>query len=370
MTISRNLVLLGLCMWLGQTATRGADDLDPSVGPGRTWVEVGGQLYGAKADDSGRIGGGRGYRRIVTRGDYTAKTLEELVEALGKAQKGQVVFIPGETEIDMTSLIVIEKLVLEVPEGVTLAGERGHDGSLGALLTSDALRTPVMIQTRGPDARLTGLRLRGPNTKRYQDHYRRAFIGGEGHKYYYKFPVQKGIRANHDNLEVDNCELSGFGHAAVHLAVGTKHHIHHNFIHHCQHNGLGYGVSHHTARSLIEFNLFNWNRHSIAGTGRPGCGYLARHNVELGTSLNHCFDMHGGRDRNDDTDIAGTSIEIHNNTFRGRRTPVKIRGVPQESCDVHHNWFLRHAEPAQAVLASERTNVFDNAYGPKPTSAE
>jgi len=165
-------------------------------------------------------------------------------------------------------------------------------------------------------------------------------------------------------LEVDNCDLSGFGHAAICLTNGEGHHVHHNFIHHCQHNGLGYGVSHGTASSLIEFNLFDFNRHSIAGTGRPGCDYIARSNVELGTSLSHCFDMHGGRDRKDGTDVAGTSIEIYNNTFRAPQTPMVIRGVPQEKCDMHHNWFLKHNEAESAVRASAKTKAFDNAYGP------
>ena len=371
MKTRQNLVLLGLCVWLGQTAAHGADgNLDPPAAPGQTWVEIGGQLYGAKADDVGPIGGGHGYTRILTNGDYTAESLEQLVESLQNAEPGQVVFIPGETEIDMTTLIYIDKLVLEVPAGVTLAGERGHNGSRGALLTSDALDTPVMIRPAGPSVRVTGLRIRGPNTKRYLDHHQRAFNGGGGgHAYYYKFPTQDGIRTQYDDLEVDNCDLSGFGHSAVYLESGKEHQLHHNFIHHCQYNGLGYGVSHNTASSLIEFNLFDFNRHSIAGTGRPGCTYLARHNVELGTSLSHCFDMHGGRDRQDDTDVAGTSIEIYNNTFRAPQTPVVIRGVPQETCEVHHNWFPQQAEPFQAVRASERTNVFDNAYGLEPGAA-
>ena len=115
---------------------------------------------------------------------------------------------------------------------------------------------------------------------------------------------------------------------------------------------------------------YGQSRHSIAGTGRPGCTYTARHNVELGVSLSHCFDMHGGRDRKDGTDIAGTSIEIHNNTFRAPQTPVVIRGVPEDKCDVHHNWFPKHAGPANAVRAGARTNVFDNAYGPKTKAAQ
>ena len=79
--------------------------------------------------------------------------------------------------------------------------------------------------------------------------------------------------------------------------------------------------------------------------------------------------MHGGRDRRDGTDIAGTRIEIHNNTFRAPQTPVVIRGVPQEKCDVHHNWFPQHHSPQEAVRASTKTNVFDNAYGPDPRTA-
>ena len=336
-----------------------------------TWVEIDGVPYGANPDERGPIGGGEGYANIVTSGDHTVKDLEALRDALSNAQEGQVVFIPGDTEIDLTTLIYIEQLVLELPQGVTLAGDRGYNGSQGALLTSDALETPVMMRATGPDVRVTGLRIRGPNTKRYLAHHRRSFgPGGGGHAYYYKFPTQNGISTEHDRLEVDNCDISGFGHAGVSLSKGQGHHIHHNFIHHCQYNGLGYGVSHGTAGSEIEYNRFDWNRHSIAGTGRPGCAYVARHNVELGVSLSHCFDMHGGRDRKDGTDIAGSSIEIYNNTFRAPQTPVVIRGVPEETCDVHHNWFPKHPGSAEAVRASARTNVFDNAYGPSPTAAK
>lgn len=329
-----------------------------------TWVKIHNGVYGAKPDERGPIGGGNGYANIVTQGDYTVKDLDALLHALSKAKTGQVVFIPGETEIDLTARIYIEQLVLEVPEGVTLAGDRGHNGSNGALLTSDALKTPVLIRATGPNVRVTGLRIRGPHPKRYLDHHRRSFgKGGGRHKYYYKFPTSNGIRAEHPRLEVDNCEISAFAHAGVDLTKGEGHHVHHNFIHHCQYNGLGYGVCLNRASSLIEHNLFDWNRHSIAGTGRPGNSYVARHNVELGVSLSHCFDMHGGRDRRDGTNVAGTRIEIYNNTFRAPQTPVVIRGIPQEKCEVHHNWFAKHMEPKQAVRASAKTNVFNNAYG-------
>jgi hypothetical protein len=297
--------------------------------------------------------------------------LDGLLQALSKAESGQTIFLPGTAEIDLTTRIYIEKLVLEVPAGVTLASDRGHEGSPGALLTSDALNTPVMIQVTGPDVRITGLRIQGPNPKRYMDHHRRAFgPGGEGHAYYYRFPTQRGIATAHDRLRVDNCEISAFGHSAISLNRGDGHQIHHNFIHHCQYNGLGYGVCLDVALAQIEFNLFDWNRHSIAGTGRSGGGYAARHNIELGTSLSHCFDMHGGRDRKDGTDVAGTAIEISHNTFRAPQTPIVIRGEPEEQCAVHRNWFPMHPQPDAAVRAGARTQISDNAYGSPPRVIE
>lgn len=336
-----------------------------------TAVEIGSQVYGARPDQCGPVGGGNSYVHVVTRGDYVVEDLDALLDALSKAVAGQIVFIPGKIEIDLTARIYIEQLVLEIGEGVTLAGDRGNNGSEGAILTSDALDTPVIIQAAGPNVRITGLRIQGPNAKRYLDHHRRAFgPGGDRHEYYYKFPTSNGICTEYAHLEVDNCEVSAFAQAGIRLNKGEGHHIHHNFIHHCQYNGLGYGVSHNTSSSLIEYNLFDWNRHSIAGTGRPGCRYIARHNVELGVSLSHCFDMHGGRDRKDDTDIAGTSIEIYNNTFCGPTTPVVIRGVPEETCEVHNNWFLEHDNVADAVRASAKTRVVNNAYGHMPKEAK
>lgn len=331
-----------------------------------TSVTVDGQTYGAQADEIGPIGGGKGYTRIVTKGDFTVENLDQLLDALSKAKAGQVIFIPGETMIDCTARVYIEELVLEIPRGVTLAGNRGHDGSKGGLIYSDALKTRPLIRAMGPDVRITGLRIQGPNPKRYLDHHHRSFAEGRGHEYYYKFPTSVGIETDHPRLEVDNCEITAWAHAGVYLKDGEGHHIHHCSIHHCQYAGLGYGVTHNTASSLIERNLFDFNRHSIAGTGRPGCTYEARHNVELGTSLSHCFDMHGGRDRKDGTDIAGTKILIHHNTFRAPQTPIVIRGVPQDECRVAHNWFVMHKTPGEAVRAHEKTNLENNAYGADP----
>ena len=328
----------------------------------QTWIEVDGQVCGARPDERGPIGGGPGYDARTDRCGESVHCLDGLLEAVAQARAGDVVFIDGQAVIDCTERVYIEKLVIEVPAGVTLASDRGVDGSRGALLLSDTFATRPLIRVGGPEVRITGLRLAGPNPKPCLEHHDRSFAEGRGHEYYYKFPTSDGIVTEHPQLEVDNCELGGWSHAAVCLRSGEDHWVHHNFIHHNQYNGLGYGVSHDRASSLVERNLFNCNRHSIAGTGRPSGGYEARHNVEIGQSLSHCFDMHGGRDRKDGTEVAGTRMEIHHNTFRSTRRAIVIRGVPEEEATIHNNWF-HHRSPQQAVRSEGHTRMMHNACG-------
>ncbi len=337
----------------------------PPADPKQTWVELGGRTYGARPDARGPIGGGAGYRDALTTGDHVVRTADALIDALARAKPGEVVFVPGDVTLDLTERVVVEDLVLEVPGGVTLASDRGHEGSPGALLFSEAFATRPLLRTGGAEVRLSGLRLLGPDPRRRLDHHRRAFAEGRGRDYYYRFPTSDGVLATHDRLRVDNCELAGWSHAAVFLRGGRGHQVHHSWIHRNQRQGLGYGVCLDEATARIERNLFDFNRHSIAGTGRPGSGYQAVHNVELGESLSHCFDMHGGRDRGDGTDVAGDAIEVRDNTFRARRRPVVIRGVPREGARITGNWFPHHA-PGAAVRSDGKTEVTGNAYGADP----
>lgn len=342
--------------------------------PDRTWVKIGTQTYGARSNRMGPSGGGKGYRKIVTRGTCKVSTIDALLDALKKAQPGNTVFIPTGVELDCTERVHIDKLVFEIPAGVTLAGDRGAGRSEGALLHSDTFDTRPLIRALGPDVRVTGLRLQGPDPKPRLEHHRRCFAEGRGHEYYYKFPISVGVWTEYPALEVDNCEVAGWSLGAIYLKAGDRQHVHHNFIHHNQYNGLGYGLCLEKAFALIESNLFNYNRHSIAGDGSAGSGYEACDNIELGHSLSHCFDMHGGADRQDGTDIAGTWLKIHHNTFRCPRTPIVIRGMPEQGVDVHHNWFLYHPQagilsptwpsaPKAAVVAHGRTHIHDNACG-------
>jgi hypothetical protein len=365
-------------------------DMAPPPTPeqvGQTWIEIDGEIYGAVPGDLGPIGGGEGYRRIITEGDYTVSTVEQLLESLAAAQPGQVVYVePG--FYDVTTLVYAEEdFVLAIPEGVTLASNRGHDGSRGAVIHSGHFGSRLVTVT-GPNVRITGIWLMGPDAGWRIDHHRRSFSAearerhaktwpdarSPGHQYYYRLPTSRAIRTTSDALEVDNCEISGWT-AAVSLGNGIGHHVHHCYIHHCQRHGLGYGVAHDPpydgsgrAESITEYNLFNYNRHSLKSSGAPGAGYEARHNVELGVSRSAPVDMHGGRDRRDDTDIAGDWMKVHHNTYRCPPRAIGIRGVPREQAEIYNNWFYQ-SEPGPGTIGpwppteENRLDVGKNAYG-------
>ncbi|MBT3376516.1 MAG: hypothetical protein HN742_29510 [Lentisphaerae bacterium] len=368
------LLVCGLCL----VRIYAADVITPVLpASGKTWVEIDGTVYGAKPDKRGPIGGGNGYHEILQTGDYRVSNVDQFIEALGKAKAGDVVYLEPDANVDCTTLIFAEKLVLKIPGGVTIASNRGHEGSLGGIIYCDAFAARPLMRTLGPNVRLTGLRLRGPDAKRRVDHHRRSFKPARGdrkgqHEYYYKVPVSEGIRAEFPGLEIDNCEVSAWSHAAIHLWDGGNHRIHHNTIHHNQFHGLGYGVCHgygKTPTSLIEYNLFDYNRHSIAGTGKPGNAYEARHNIELGHANGHYFDMHGGGDRRDGTTIAGDWLKITNNTFmRAEHRVIAVRGVPRDKADIQRNWFCHQKPDKQLILpwptgGETRVDLHDNAYG-------
>lgn len=333
------------------------------LGPGQIAAEATlnvlreGELFGAVPKEGLPIGGGGGYPAYSEEhADYVVRDVESLLTALQQAHPGEVVFLPRNVDIDVTALVITEELAIEIPEGVTLASDRGTDQSSGAIIRSSAIHTPTMLVAAGPDVRVTGLRLQGPDPERRLGHHERAFTERDnddislqrGHAYYYLLPNSRGILSEYSRLEVDNCEISGFSHAAIALYSGTGHRIHHSYIHHNQRHGLGYGILHLSAQSTIEYNRFAWNRHSIAGTGDPDSGYVARHNVEEGPSLSHNFDMHGSREGSNT--VAGSVIEITNNTFLSDDRSIAIRGAPGEYARIERNWFMRHDSVVGSVL--------------------
>jgi len=308
------------------------------------------------------VGGGAGYRAILARPADAVRTVDALVQALAGATKGDVVYVDDAVELDLSG-----RATLDMPAGVTLASGRGRDGSPGALLVTKDLGAFPLFRAGGRGVRVTGLRLRGPDPERRTDQMRVLHKAGK----YYSIPNSRGIQGRHADLEVDNCDLSGWSHAAVFLLKGARGHVHHNTIHHNQRSGLGYGVCLDAATALIEANRFDFCRHAIAGTGRPGTGYEARYNLVGPNANGHSFDMHGGADRKDGTDVAGDRIRIHHNTFLAGSVPaVCIRGRPQTGAEIHDNGFV-HPDVSRAVRqvhADTGLTVYANRFGPADDS--
>jgi len=333
------------------------------------------EAFGAQPDALGPVGGGHGYKKIITKGDYNVSTIDELIEALKKAEPGQVVYVEGKAELDLTIRVRVEEFHLEVPGGVTLASCRGHNNSPGALICSTELKTQPLIKITGEKARITGLRIYGPDPKsRWEEIPRLSRVHGRDG--YYKFPTSDGIKCEHPHLEVDNCEIMGFSHGGIYLLNQGNHgHIHHNFIHHCQRRGLGYGVSLNGVEALIESNLFSHMRHAIAATGSEGTCYEARNNLVEGGGSVHSFDMHGRSEIINDKKqiIAGEWVKIHHNTFKakwktGYVLPICIRGEPTKASEVHHNWFLQDAFDRYHLCRSPvSVRIFRNAFGKDKT---
>ncbi len=320
-------------------------------------------IYGAEGNPTGNpMGGGPGYSSMVmpSEADYTVENKTQLLSALASAGEGQIIYITDYAEINLTG-----ERGIKIPGNVTLASGRGRNSVPGGLIYTDEFYASLypFLLADGENVRLTGLRLRGPDREIGDHHYSPYHLG-------------RGIQTGYPLLEVDNCELWGWGHAAILFTKGAINaHIHHNYIHHNRRSGYGYGVCHgystetELINSVIEANIFDYCRHHIAGTGTPGLSYEARYNICLGHDNGHCFDMHGGADRGDGTDIAGDLILIHHNTFRDSEvTAIGIRGIPQEEAQIHHNWFY-HANESVAVRqsnASGNLNVYSNFYGSTP----
>lgn len=323
------------------------------------------QEYGAESNPTGNpIGGGPGYHNIISpeQANFLITNKPGLISALAAATPGQIIYIDDKAEIDLSGLNN-----LKIPANITLASGRGRNGSKGALLYSQSHNIRIsLFLVNGDKVRITGLRLYGTDTEM------------SDHTYGGNYKLGDGISSGFSDLEVDNCEIYGWGHAGIYLTTGSHYsYIHHNYIHHNRRYGLGYGVclGYATASnpifSLIEGNLFDYNRHHIAATGTPGNSYEARYNISLTFNVSHCFDMHGGADRGDGTNIAGDSIRIHHNTFRDtRQNAVCIRGIPQNEAKIHNNWFY-HDNVSSAVRQTNATgniSVYDNFLGIVPPS--
>lgn len=287
-------------------------------------------------ENADEIGGGENYTGKICGRDSdkvveASANLSDLRETLEDSSSGETVFLESEAVINLG--FKPDSPSIEVPENVTLSGDRGCDGSEGALLTSKAKNSSEWEGSdtikMNDDSRITGLRIEGPYPEKDMNWL------GEDHDY------TDGVVAEASGVQIDNNEIYGWPGAAVR---GGLLHVHHNFIHDNDQRGLGYEVASTREGSVIEYNRFNTNRHAVAGTGEKDEGYIVRYNVfgsEGIAGAGHKIDMHG-----DDTGSAGSKIEIYRNTIRYEDAQaVYIRGEPREYAEIRDNWIYNTNDP-------------------------
>lgn len=289
------------------------------------------------------LGGGPGYEHAVTESDATTvvTTRSAFEDALNTANAGDVIFIPGSEVIDLGSTDYT------LPDGVTIASDRGVDGSPGALISSDPQsdwNTSLYLKA-GDNVRVSGLRYEGP----FPD--RRG--GGSG---------KAGVVAMGDNIEVDNCELYGFSEGAVWMFQGDGE-VHHNYIHDNNTGGFGYGVACSEGHSIIEYNYFNRNRHSTEADGSSDDGYICRFNHQGPETWHHVFDVH--EPANNDYHFHNNISESLNDVDDGQDTGAVggWDGSPGGSIVIEDNWWWQPNAYEESDVGVSGVTLRNNALG-------
>lgn len=246
-----------------------------------------------------------------------------------------------------------------------------QDNQKGGVIKTDEYDKGIFLNDTG-GCRITGLRLQGPRMDNFKPE------GGADNVEEYS---SLGFNFQGQTAIIDHCEVAGWTFAGIALGAKTKYTqgwIHHNNMHHNQMEHLGYPMELYNGLHLIEWNYFNYNRHSIAGFGYPTSGYEARFNTVGANAILHSFDMHHLGENLDDYKgsdfgrVAGSFVNIHHNVFELTSYPAfSIQGIPQRYARFCNNWCAEQSSDSAAgnsgaaVLFPDSADVRvkDNTYG-------
>jgi hypothetical protein len=355
---------------------------------------------------------------VPTSGFTTVRSEAELRAALAVATPGAVIQLGADIDLNPSTMTQS----MEVGSGVTIrGGRRGLQPGFAITYPPDfSIRIPVFT-LRGEDIRITGLRVRGPSTRRDPDQIEFSGI------------VIVGNLSNarwSSRTILDHNEMSGFTNAAIRAsseggsATGfcpasprskePRIQVLRNYLHDNAKQGAGYGVEVSGGNSvLIRANTFSNNRHAIAATFDPRNDYYAYDNLVLppaprqestflsvlsaaysvlfpGVDLladilfgirvpdswfTHDFDVHGSGPGNtydfEDGFVpahsggnAGNNFDIGWNSFLGgNRENLDLRGTPCLGATFHDNVTQRSQDDSLTDRSNGNVlNVFSNMF--------
>lgn len=275
------------------------------------------------------------------------------------------VIVPKDVQWEMRDCDGNPARQIPLRSGIELIGERGALGSRPLLYTNDKAagddKTISLFRVIGNDVRVEGLHLRGP--KPASDHARKEFPFFDAVTVIEDAERRLGRRVVIADNEFSQWTGGGVGLVGAYGDVAPKDwdprwaHLERadaslvrivgNYMHHNVMDGGGYGVVvGGGAYGEIVGNVFDFNRHAVAASGKIYSGYVARHNyvlqggIKQGSYYNQHFDVHGTA--NDGyAGYAGEYFLIANNTIRGEqqyyvvktRPAFLLRGRPGDARD-------------------------------------
>ncbi len=298
-------------------------------------------------------------QRAVTTGGppRVCRSAAELQALLGSTYAGAIV-VPAGSDWTLEGTIRLRS-------GVRLLGVRGPLGERPVL--RQAQDTHPLFSTEGAnDVRIEGLQLIGP--RRTKDRFKNTNGDKAIHVQVSPGSTGRGIAIVDNEIDhwsvavgVDgdyqadtnrdyNALCEGGRCPKLFPSDAGQVRVERNYVHENVAKGAGYGVVvGGGAYATIEGNVFEYNNHSIAASGRAFSGYVARYNYALrgvltfgsDRTLPHNFDVHGrggAKDKKYAGGLGGYYFDVSQNTilgsqdygFLGRltRAAFALRGRP------------------------------------------
>lgn len=373
-------------------ATAGVGSLAGCLFPMPSGSGAGGRV------SAGGVGAGFAYNQpAISRNQAThvVRTADQLDAALDAAtpESPSVVWIPPDAAINYTGRT---RRITNAIIASTRQSESENSGSHpGGIIYSNSMGTdsstynggePDGMFELGENARLTGIRLRGPTSQTWNSRWFPGFIpfasgGPQRRENFREARFARGITITTGSAQIDNVECYGWSTQGIVVncprCVGVPQNQSYPRLialstHDCGLSGYGYGVEIIMGHPIIRQCFFNATRHAIASFGWPSASYTVMDSVFGPATLLFSVDAHslgenssgssgdpsdpryryraGGLMRilrntftfNESMMIAPTeSISQGGNPFAGsQQAAISIGGIPWKRCVVKGNTFV------------------------------